>query len=56
MNIAKFSVEHSLGVNLLSVILLIAGVLMLFQIPREAFPNVDFGYVNVTTPFPGSTS
>ena len=55
MNLAKFSVQHSLGVNLLSVLILIAGVLAALQIPREAFPNVDYGYVTVTTPFGGST-
>ncbi len=55
MNLAKFSVDNSLAVNLLSALLLIAGVVVLFQIPREAFPNVNFGRVMVTTTYPGST-
>ena len=55
MNLVRFSVNNSLAVNLLSVLLLIAGVMVLFQIPREAFPNVNFGRVMVTTTYPGST-
>ncbi|HEX9780173.1 MAG TPA: efflux RND transporter permease subunit [bacterium] len=55
MNIARFSVERSLAVNLLSVLIVAGGLVMGLQLPREAFPNVDYGYVSITTAYPGST-
>jgi len=54
MNIAKFSVKNSLLVNLLSILLIIAGLFALSTINREAFPIFSFDIVLVTTIFPGS--
>jgi len=54
MNIAKFSVRNSLLVNLLSILLIIAGLFALSTINREAFPIFSFDIVTVTTIFPGS--
>lgn len=58
MNLPKFSVEHSLFANLLSVMVLVSGLLLLFfnKLPREAFPNVDYGFVTVQTTYGGATS
>jgi multidrug efflux pump subunit AcrB len=54
MNIAKFSVKNSLLVNLISILLIIAGLFALTSINREAFPVFSFDIVLVTTVFPGS--
>ena len=53
---AEFSIKNSLFVNLLSAVLIIAGVLSLFHLRREAFPPVSFDVVTVTTYFRGSSS
>ncbi len=56
MKIAKFSVEHSLLINLISVFILIAGCLTIFvfKIRREAFPEVSYDKVIVSTAYPGA--
>ncbi len=56
MGIAKFSVKHSLLINLVSVFILIAGfyTLFIYQIRREAFPEVSFDKVVVSTTYPGA--
>jgi len=54
MNLAKFSVKNSLLVNLLSILLIIAGLFALSTINREAFPVFSFDIVLVTTIYPGS--
>ena len=55
MNIPKYSVNNSLAVNLFSVAIVVGGLMVGFQIPREAFPNVNYGFVTITTPYVGST-
>ncbi len=56
MKISEFSVKHSLLVNLISVFILIAGFLTLFvfKIRREAFPDVSYDTVIVSTAYPGA--
>ena len=56
MNISEFSVKHSLVVNLISVFILIAGFLTIFvfKIRREAFPDVSYDRVIVSTVYPGA--
>ena len=54
MKLAEFSVKNSLLVNLLSVFLLVVGFISMLQLQREAFPNVDFDVVNITTIYPGA--
>ncbi|MCQ9208480.1 MAG: efflux RND transporter permease subunit [Omnitrophica bacterium] len=55
MSLPRFSVNQSLFVNLISVILLVIGLMVLLGINREVFPNVSFDIVNVATVYPGST-
>ncbi len=55
MNLARFSVKNSLFVNLLSVFIIVAGIVTLTQMSREAFPNVSFDVVRITTIYRGST-
>ncbi|MBU1656992.1 MAG: efflux RND transporter permease subunit, partial [Candidatus Omnitrophica bacterium] len=54
MSLPKFSVNQSLFVNLISVIIIIIGVVVLFGMNREVFPNVNFDMVSVTTVYPGA--
>jgi len=54
MSIPRFSVNQSLFVNLVSVIILIIGLIVVFGINKEIFPNVDFDVVSVTTAYPGA--
>ncbi|MFC1674619.1 efflux RND transporter permease subunit [Candidatus Omnitrophota bacterium] len=56
MKISEFSVKHSLLVNMISVFILIAGfyTLYIYQIRREAFPEVSFDMVVVSTAYPGA--
>jgi len=55
MKIVDFSVKHTLFVNLLSVFLVIAGLVSMFQLRREAFPEVSFDQVTVTAFYRGAS-
>lgn len=55
MNLPRFSVKHSLMVNLFSVFVIVAGVLSLVNMRREAFPTFSFDIVTVNTFYPGAT-
>jgi multidrug efflux pump subunit AcrB len=54
MKIAKFSVDHSLLVNLLSAFILVWGLMAFVRMPREAFPNVNFNMATIETIYPGA--
>ncbi|HSA59269.1 MAG TPA: efflux RND transporter permease subunit [bacterium] len=54
MNLSEFSVKNSLLVNSLSIFLVVAGLLALFRIEREAFPNFSFDIVVVSTAYRGA--
>ncbi|MBN3040973.1 MAG: efflux RND transporter permease subunit, partial [Candidatus Omnitrophica bacterium] len=56
MKIADFSVKHSLLINLISLFVLLAGfyTLFIYKIRREAFPEVSYDIVLVSTVFPGA--
>ena len=56
MKLAKFSVEHSLFVNLLSAFLVIAGLVSMFTLRREAFPEVSYDVVSVGTIYKGASA
>lgn len=55
MSLPRFSVNQSLFVNLVSVIIIIIGILVLLGINREVFPNVSFDMVSISTFYPGAT-
>ncbi|MBF0253201.1 MAG: efflux RND transporter permease subunit [Candidatus Omnitrophica bacterium] len=55
MSLPRFSINQSLFVNLISVIIVIIGTMVLFGMNREVFPNVTFDIVSVTTVYPGAT-
>lgn len=54
--ILGYLLDNSLMVNIISVALLIAGLMYMVNSNREAFPKIDFGYVLVTTVYPGATA
>lgn len=54
MKIAQFSVKNSLLVNLASVFIILAGISTMLTMRREAFPQVDYDIVSVTTLWPGA--
>lgn len=56
MRIAEFSTKNSLLVNLFSAFVLIVGLISLFNLQREAFPNISLDTVVITTPYPGASA
>lgn len=55
MKLAEFSVKNALFVNLLSAFIIIAGIISMFGLRREAFPEVSFDTVTVQTFFRGGS-
>ncbi|MFH1798809.1 MAG: efflux RND transporter permease subunit [Candidatus Omnitrophota bacterium] len=55
MSLPRFSVNQSLFVNLISIMLVITGIIVLLGLNREIFPNVTFDWVSVTAAYPGAT-
>lgn len=54
-NAINFFVNRSLFGNLVTVGVLLAGIITLFSMRREAFPNIDFDIVVVTSIYPGAS-
>jgi multidrug efflux pump subunit AcrB len=55
VKLAEWSVKNSLLVNLMTVFILLAGIMAVFSLKREAFPNINFDIVEIRTNYPGST-
>ncbi|MBU1007216.1 MAG: efflux RND transporter permease subunit [Candidatus Omnitrophica bacterium] len=55
MSLPRFSINQSLFVNLVSLLIIISGLIVVFGMNREIFPNVDFDMVSVTAVYPGAT-
>jgi len=55
VNLARFGVTKPVPVNLLLMAILIAGVVSLFTITREFFPEVTPEMASITLPYPGAT-
>ena len=53
--IFQFSIDHPLFVNLLTIFFCVAGIVSIFQLNREAFPNINYGFVTVRTVYPGAS-
>ncbi len=54
--IVEYFSQKSLIVNIISAGILISGILFILTANREAFPKVEYGWVIVTTIYPGSTA
>lgn len=53
--IIRYLVEHDLIVNLVSVFLVLLGLSAVFNINREAFPNVNLDQIQINSAYPGAT-
>lgn len=56
MNPIEFFVRKPLFVNLISVFILLAGILAVYALPREAFPPVNYDIVTVSTIYRNATA
>ena len=56
MTLSAFSVRNKSLFNMLAIFIAIAGILALFRIPREVFPNISFDIVTVQTRYPGANA
>lgn len=53
---AEYSVKNALIVNVISIFFVVAGIIAVFNINREAFPNINYNVVLVQTTYPGATA
>ena len=53
MNIPKFSVRNSVFVNLIMILMILAGAYSLVKLPRELIPDIDMNWAFITTIYPG---
>ncbi len=53
MNIGKFSVNNSVLVNILMIVILFLGIFSITRLPQEQFSEVPFYWVNIIVPYPG---
>ena len=54
-SIFRFFVERALMVNLISIFLMALGIYAIFDINREAFPNVNLDKIRIDVPYPGAS-
>lgn len=55
MGLLKLILNNSLVVNLLTVLLIIAGIYCTFDIRREAYPTVELDMIEIFTDYPGAS-
>ncbi|MDY0040356.1 MAG: efflux RND transporter permease subunit [Desulforhabdus sp.] len=51
----RFVLAHTVPVNLLFLLLIVVGIIALYNLPVERYPNVNMGKVVITTIFPGAS-
>lgn len=54
-SIFRYFVERALMVNLISIFLMAVGIYAIFDINREAFPNVNLDKIRIDIPYPGAS-
>ncbi len=54
--IVRWSVDNPVAVNLLFLVILVAGVLSYFSLPRDVVPSIDLDQVRIETFYPGGTA
>ena len=55
MSIAEFSVKNKVFVNLLMVIIIIAGIFSVLSLPQEDIPPIDFHWAFIQVVYPGAS-
>lgn len=53
--VLRFFIERALMVNLISIFLMAIGISAIFEINREAFPNVNLDKISINIPYPGAS-
>lgn len=54
-SVFRYFVERPLMVNLISIFLMAVGIYAIFDINREAFPNVNLDKIRIDIPYPGAS-
>ena len=54
--IIDYFVDNTIIVNLITILIIVLGVLSVIALNKEVFPNVDFNYITIRTPYPGSAA
>ncbi|MBT7669174.1 MAG: efflux RND transporter permease subunit, partial [Bdellovibrionales bacterium] len=52
----NYFIDRSLLVNLLTVMIILVGILSLFNLKRETFPDISFDIAILSTPYSGSST
>ena len=52
--IIDYFIDNSVVVNLISILIIALGSISILSLNKEVFPNVDFNFVVVRAPFPGT--
>lgn len=52
----RLSVRNSVFVNLVFIVIVLAGIVSAFRLPREQFPEISLDKVAITTVYPGATA
>ncbi len=53
MTLGSFSVRNPVLINILTILILVAGLFSLQRLSQEQFAEIPFYYVNITVPYPG---
>lgn len=54
MKLASLSVKNSVLINLISFLIIVVGIFSMFHLRKEAFPQVDYDIMTITTFYPGA--
>tara|TARA_B100001971_G_scaffold215185_1_gene259331 strand:+ start:1604 stop:4666 length:3063 start_codon:yes stop_codon:yes gene_type:complete len=54
--IIDYFVNHSVVVNLITLLIVVMGIFSIFSLNKETFPNVDFNFIVVRTMYPGAAA
>ena len=55
MNLPEFSVRHSVFGNMLTLVVIVAGIIIVSDMQREVFPEIPLDLVTITTPYPNAS-
>ncbi len=53
--VARWSINNRVTVNLLMVLVIVAGLLALMRMRREAFPQFSLDFIHISVPYPGAS-
>lgn len=53
MSLPKFSVDNPILVNMFMIIVVIMGLITIYEIPKEEMPGIEFGAFNIIVAYPG---